>query len=190
VVHNAERHKRNPEFVDDAIATISNSVDRMSRLLGQLTQGTAVEHRRDVDLAEVIQRVVMRVANRQPTPRPVVAAAPVVQADPERLVMVLDHVLRNAQDATIETGEVSIELDSTDGTARVRVTDDGMGMDEAFVRDRLFRPFDTTKGSKGMGIGAYQVREYMRSLGGDVTVVSEPGRGTCVSLLFPAQGRV
>ena len=40
------------------------------------------------------------------------------------------------------------------------------------MRHRLFRPFDSTKGSKGMGIGAYQVREYARALGGDVEVWS------------------
>ena len=50
-------------------------------------------------------------------------------------------------------------------------------MDAEFVRHRLFRPFDSTKGSKGMGIGAYQVREYARSLGGDVEVQSRPGKG-------------
>ena len=43
---------------------------------------------------------------------------------------------------------------------------------------RLFRPFDSTKGSKGMGIGAYQTREYARWLGGDVEVQSTPGKGT------------
>jgi signal transduction histidine kinase len=64
------------------------------------------------------------------------------------------------------------------------VIDDGAGMDEEFLRQRLFRPFDSTKGSKGMGIGAYQVREYVRSLGGDVDVHSTPGVGTqfCIRL--------
>lgn len=185
VVHNAEKHKRNPAFVDDAIATIANSVDRMSRLLVQLTQGSTAEHRRELDLAELVQRVVSRAGNRQPIPRPVIHAAPSIQADPERLSMVLDHVLRNAQDATEETGEVRLELDTLDGAARLRVIDDGRGMEEEFVRERLFRPFDTTKGSKGMGIGAYQAREYLRSLGGDVAVSSTPGRGTCFTLLFP-----
>ena len=57
-------------------------------------------------------------------------------------------------------------------------------MDAEFLRRRLFRPFDSTKGSKGMGIGAYQVREYVRSLGGDVEVQSMPGKGTdfCIRL--------
>ena len=38
--------------------------------------------------------------------------------------------------------------------------------------------FDTTKGSEGMGIGAYQLREYVQSIGGSVDVSSTPGRGT------------
>ena len=65
------------------------------------------------------------------------------------------------------------------------MVDDGAGMDEEFLRQRLFRPFDSTKGSKGMGIGAYQVREYARSLGGDVEVWSAPGRGTRFCIRLP-----
>ena len=63
-------------------------------------------------------------------------------------------------------------------TAVLTVTDNGAGMSREFVQERLFKPFDTTKGSKGMGIGAYQVREYVQSLGGRVEVRSEVGKGT------------
>ena len=66
------------------------------------------------------------------------------------------------------------------GAAHGRATT-ASGMDAEFVRERLFRPFDSTKGSKGMGIGAYQAREYARSLGGDVEVQSSPGRGHAAS---------
>jgi signal transduction histidine kinase len=58
-------------------------------------------------------------------------------------------------------------------------------MDMAFVRERLFRPFDSTKGSKGMGIGAYQTREYVRQLGGEVEVQSSPGVGTRFLIKLP-----
>jgi putative PEP-CTERM system histidine kinase len=184
VVHNAEKHKRNPEFVDDAIATIANSVDRMSRLLVQLTQGQAAEQRRSVDLADLLARVVQRAANRLPHPTLKVISDCSTEADPDRLIMVLDHVIRNAQDATGENGEVEIELDCEAQAPRIHVRDNGIGMDETFQRDRLFRPFDTTKGSKGMGIGAYQAREYLRSLGGEVSVSSAPGQGTTFGFLF------
>ena len=58
-------------------------------------------------------------------------------------------------------------------------------MDSAFIRSRLFKPFDSTKGADGMGIGAYQIREAMRASGGDLRVTSQPGQGTQVSLLLP-----
>ena len=59
------------------------------------------------------------------------------------------------------------------------------GMTPKFIRERLFRPFDSTKGSQSMGIGAYQAREYIRELGGQLTVSSEIGEGTCFSLSLP-----
>ena len=58
-------------------------------------------------------------------------------------------------------------------------------MDPEFIRDHLFKPFDSTKGVKGMGIGAYQIRETIRSAGGDVEVSSEPGNGTILRMKLP-----
>jgi len=69
--------------------------------------------------------------------------------------------------------------------AGVQIEDNGAGMDESFIRDRLFRPFDSTKGSQGMGIGAYQVREFVEQAGGRVEVESTPGQGTVFRLCFP-----
>jgi signal transduction histidine kinase len=63
-------------------------------------------------------------------------------------------------------------------------------MDESFVRERLFRPFDTTKGTKGMGIGAFQIREYLRSLGGGVQVDSALNAGTRFTLVFPSEAQM
>ena len=67
----------------------------------------------------------------------------------------------------------------------IEIEDDGMGMDEDFIRDRLFKPFFTTKASKGMGIGAYQAREYVRALGGGLAVQSTPGRGSVFTVSLP-----
>lgn len=58
-------------------------------------------------------------------------------------------------------------------------------MSPQFIRERLFRPFDSTKGAQGMGIGAYQAREFARKLGGDLTVDSEVGRGTKMTMSMP-----
>ena len=58
-------------------------------------------------------------------------------------------------------------------------------MDATFVRERLFRPFDTTKGDTGMGIGAYECKEYITSLGGEIRVESKPGEGTSMRVILP-----
>ena len=65
------------------------------------------------------------------------------------------------------------------------VADDGVGMAPEFVRTRLFKPFESTKGARGMGIGAYQAREFARSMGGNLEIESEPGAGTTVRVLLP-----
>ena len=185
LVANAARHRHDPEFVEDAISTISNAVERMTRLIEQLQGRDLAGTRREVDLTAVTRAAVQRAQAR----RPAVTVSggldgATVHADPERLTTILDHVIRNAQDATPASGSVELLLAADGDNARLTVTDNGAGMDAEFVRQRLFRPFDTTKGSKGMGIGAYQVREYVRSLGGDVDVQSTPGVGTqfCIRL--------
>ena len=57
-------------------------------------------------------------------------------------------------------------------------------MSQEFIRDRLFKPFQTTK-KAGMGIGAYESFQYVQELGGTIDVKSEPDKGTEVTLLLP-----
>ncbi|MEP7275671.1 MAG: ATP-binding protein [Betaproteobacteria bacterium] len=57
-------------------------------------------------------------------------------------------------------------------------------MTSQFVRERLFKPFETTKAS-GMGIGVYESLQYVRSIGGEIRVDSAPGKGTSVRVLLP-----
>jgi putative PEP-CTERM system histidine kinase len=208
IVSNAERHRRNPQFVDDAIDTIANSTERMQRLIEQLQRREMQGAPRRVSLAELARRACARCSARRPVPVcGDVTDDAWVEVDPERLTMIIEHVLRNAQDATPENGTVvvSVSLDGSDAvaeaavpvgatsrlrvpTAALTVVDTGAGMSAEFIAERLFKPFDSTKGSKGMGIGAYQVREYVRSLGGRVDVASVLGQGTRVTLRIPLAG--
>lgn len=190
IAQNAERHKRNPEFIDDAMRTIGSSAARMTKLISQLAgaaQTGEVEAgtMQTLDLAALVERTAVRCSAQSPVPQVVVLQRPVVFADAERLAAVIEHSIRNAQEATSPDGEVRLEVDRAQGRPVLRIVDSGAGMDEAFLRDRLFRPFDTTKGTRGMGIGAFQIREYLRGLGGSVEVESEPGRGTSFALVFP-----
>ena len=185
VVENSARHKHNPEFIDDSIATISNAVDRMSRLIEQLRGSNRVERAETVDLAALAHAAVARCRARGPEPQIRAESGSWVRANPERMIAVIEHIIRNAQDATGEEGRVVVEVAAHADAAELSVNDSGCGMDPDFVRDRLFRPFDSTKGAKGMGIGAYQAREYIRSLGGSVEVRSTPGIGTSFSFRLP-----
>jgi putative PEP-CTERM system histidine kinase len=186
VVDNAERHKRNPEFVDDAIDTIRGSVMRMKRVLRHLQQQTIDERMHRVDLTKLIMQAESECDDRSPVPVLELPPAPVtVLANHERLLMAIVHAIRNAQDATPIEGSIRISLQAEDGQARIAIQDNGAGMDESFVRERLFRPFDSTKGVEGMGIGAYQVRETIHAIDGEITVESEPGRGTQFTMRIP-----
>jgi putative PEP-CTERM system histidine kinase len=186
IVENSARHKNNPEFIDDAIDTIGNAVNRMSKLIEQLRGGNATERPQVVDLAELAAKAIQRCQGRSPAPTLKASGAVEVRADAERLTTVIEHIIRNAQDATPEHGSIDVSVESRSGAAVLSVEDTGAGMDVDFLRDRLFRPFDSTKGSKGMGIGAYQAREYIRQLGGTLDVRSAPRQGTTFSFSLPS----
>lgn len=189
VVKNAERFRHNPKFVDDAIDTIAHSVSRMKRLMEQLTSGSASLAKQRVDLREALTSAVERCQPRQPVPNVQMGDTPIpVMADLERLTTVFEHLIRNAQDASKQDGRITIETDLANGIVDVSIEDTGEGMSADFIRERLFRPFDSTKGSESMGIGAYQARDYVRTLGGQMDVTSELGKGTTFSVRLPVEG--
>ena len=99
--------------------------------------------------------------------------------------MALYHAIRNAQDATPTDGTIAVHVSKRGDAAEVTVADSGVGMDIDFVRDRLFTPFVSTKGTGGMGLGAFQLRDFARQAGGEVVVESEPGHGTLVRISLP-----
>ncbi len=186
VAKNAAKHKHNPAFIDDAIRTIENSVGKMNRLMTQLKTAGVSGNSRRVDLAELIRILVE--ARRGSRPEPSFHAEDgglTVMAEPDRLSSVIGHIVQNAQDATPAEGSVEVRLRRAGDQAIVEVRDNGSGMDEDFIKNRLFRPFDSTKGLTGMGIGAYESREFVRALGGQVEVESAPGRGTRFRVLLP-----
>ena len=186
IAKNAEKHRHNPAFVDDAFLTIENAVKKMSRLMSYMRSSVPGEKYSRVELNCVLKEVITAKSVQGPLPRLMSDTDEIwVLADPDRMEAVLGHVIQNAQDATTPEGSVEVGLHSTNNMAIVEITDDGAGMDELFVRERLFRPFDSTKGLTGMGVGAYECREFIHSLGGRVEVYSKVGEGTRFKLIIP-----
>ncbi len=187
MVQNAAKHKGNPAFFEDAMATIDNSVARMSKLLQQLQSGDTAGPRQRVRIAAAVADAVDRCRSREPVPELIDESEDLhVWIDRERLTAVLAHLIRNAQEACARDGRVTVRVALAGNGALVEIEDNGCGMDPEFVRSRLFRPFDTTKGSKGMGIGAYQARTFVAEAGGTLRVESEQGRGTRFIVQLPA----
>jgi len=186
IVSNAAKHRDNPAFVDDMITTVSNSVQRMQRLMEQMRSGERSARTGRVELRQLLEELAAARRTTEPAPELELGTEDCyVEADRERLATVFGHLVQNAQEATPRDGEVRVTLSHADGRAVVCVADTGRGMDPAFVSERLFRPFDSTKGLTGMGIGAFESREYIRQLGGEIAVDSEPGRGTRFRVSMP-----
>lgn len=187
VVANSKKFGHKQAFVDDAFATVENSVNKMQRMLMQLRQGRESQQSSTaIKLLPLIEAVIQQCSEKSPVPVLTGGGAQMsVVAEQDRLAAVVEHVLQNAQDATPADGKIELRLISDEQNAVIEIEDSGGGMDEQFIRERLFRPFDTTKGNAGMGIGAYECREFVRGLGGDVRVKSEPGAGTVFQLYIP-----
>jgi putative PEP-CTERM system histidine kinase len=185
MVRNAERHSANPEFQQDMLMTVEHAVERMKQLMMQLREGTTpVDAARGVDLTEIVRRIARAKAAQE---RPIelqVSEAVVAKCHPDRLERVIGHVVQNALDATDAGGRIWIKVERGAGQAMVEIGDSGHGMTPEFVRERLFKPFQTTKPA-GMGIGAYESYQYIQELGGRILVDSTPDVGTRVRLLLP-----
>ena len=184
---NAQKHQHDPEFQEDMISTVENSVEKMNRLLVQLrsSSNNMDDGNQEIDLTALLQEVVTGQSRYKLKPSLDILQTDLrIAAHPERLLRVLGHIVQNAIEATPYTGEVKVSARAVDSDAVIEIEDSGCGMDEQFIRERLFRPFDSTKGS-GMGIGAYECREYIRELGGQVEVASTVAQGTTFYIRLP-----
>lgn len=188
MVANAQKHKHNPEFIDDMVDTVNNSVERMSKLMVQLRSGADHTEQQEFRLAQLLDEVVSECQLREPPPQ-LEAARELgeirLNCDRDKLRTVFGHLIQNAQEATPKTGSVSVRLLAENSHSLIEIEDTGTGMDDDFIRHRLFKPFDSTKGLTGMGIGAFESRDFIRSLGGDISVSSTPGEGSLFRVRIP-----
>ena len=188
VAINANKHNSNPEFIKDAFETVENAAADINRLLSQLRDRRARDEKKVmVDLVELVSNVITSKQHLLPAPKlEVKIDSALVTLEKGRFANVLTHLIDNAQQATDNDGEVVVTLSRAGKMHAIRISDTGHGMDEDFIRNRLFKPFDTTKGNAGMGIGMYEGREFIRQLGGDIEIQSKPGKGSIITLYIPS----
>lgn len=188
ISRNAEVHADNPVFQKDVMLTVRDSVTKMNELLARLGQHhTGRSERRSVDLAGLIadalkskscQHTALHFVNN--------TQGAVIETDVERLEQVVQHLLQNAIDACPDK-DITVRLSGPlNGALTIEIADAGKGMSEDFIMNELFTPFRSTK-SGGFGIGAYEAREIVRTLGGKLSVESCTGQGTVFRILLPSK---
>ena len=190
ILSNAEQHKDNPEFIEDTFETLKHTKARMDKMLHQLTEKNASQDGSEslVSLSECIRQVVeQRCASYLPAPNVQVSSETPVVLDKDKLSNVIYHLVSNAQQATSDDGKVDIEIELSvdERHMLINIMDTGCGMSEDFIRTRLFKPFDTTKGNAGMGIGAFDAKAYLEKIGGQLLVQSKQQQGTTFTLRIP-----
>ena len=188
MLNNAQRFKDNTKFQADMLETIAHSVNRMNGLLQQLRSidDDDTKAKTNAIVLDVMLKEAISTWQRE---RPGFSAdlSPIsglIEASTERLRSVLDHLVQNAFDAAGPDGRVSLRARAVGNSAIIEFEDSGRGMDADFVRQKLFRPFFSTS-STGFGLGAYQIREYVRSMGGRLEVDTAPGKGTIMRVYLP-----
>jgi signal transduction histidine kinase len=114
----------------------------------------------------------------QPLPR--------VLADREQIQSVVTNLLLNARDALGQGGRIRVRTEHLGDTIVLSVADNGCGMSAAFLKDSLFRPFQSTK-KKGLGIGMFQARMIVEAHRGAIQVESETGKGSTFRVSLPVK---
>lgn len=187
-----------PEQAREYVGAIMESVARLSGLIDNvldLTQGEAGAlplHMRPVDLGELVTD---RVAHcREEASAKAIdlaiqtdASLGSVSGDSRRLGQAIDHLLANAIRYTDEGGRILIHGDGTRQAARIVVSDNGPGMDvkaQALAFDRFKRAEQAKKG-ESLGFGLPLARQLVEAHGGTLTLVSELGQGTAVTMELP-----
>jgi putative PEP-CTERM system histidine kinase len=189
MLKNLPVHFDDPAFRQDALRGIGNTARRIDEIIGRLSALRQRPEFRPVE-ADLNELVVEALGRINGTPNVELTRelhpVPMILADKEQMQSVLTNLVLNARDAVGAEGRVQVRTECREGRVVLSVADNGCGMSPGFVKDSLFRPFQSTK-KKGLGIGLFQSRAIVRAHGGAVHVESEPGKGTTVLVTLPVR---
>ena len=177
-----------------SLAVMEQSLQQAARLTAQLlTFGKRQEGRaQTLDVGEVVESTLALLENSMPPHIHLrfqsVDRTHLTSGDRALVEQIVLNLVANARDAIASTGQILVEVASTDTPKPevvLRVTDSGAGMAPEVAR-RVFEPFFTTKDpGKGTGLGLSSVQEAVDQLGGRIRVESQPGVGTTFEIFLP-----
>jgi putative PEP-CTERM system histidine kinase len=187
MLKNLPVHFDDPAFREDALRGVGNTARRIDDMIARLS---ALRHRPDsvrvaADLNQLVNEALDRL-NGMPNVEVMRELQPLpgILADREQIQSVVTNLVLNARDALGSGGRIQVNTEHQGERIVLSVADNGCGMTQAYMKESLFRPFQSTK-KKGLGIGLFQSRAIVQAHGGGVHVESEPGKGTTFLVSFP-----
>ena len=198
LLSNLDVHWEDPDFRKTVRDLLASTVERLEEIAGNfVAHEDAVLIKVELDPNDLLRRVAERPTRRggraAPGAGPAVSLAlgevPRVWGDPYYLTDAFRSLFENAYEAASPEGRVLVRSVAAGSARRPRTVvefiDNGAGMTPEFLRDRLFRPFETTK-PQGVGLGLTTAGHIVRFHKGTIRVLSQPGGGTLVRLSLPA----
>ena len=186
-LRNLHVHFDDPQFREDALRGIANTLSRINLHIERLSVLRNKLELKPIE-SDLNQLVIETLENLNGMPGVELVKElhplPKVVVDREQIQNVVTNLLLNAREAVGTDGRIRVETSQRNGRAVLSVADNGCGMSPDFLRDSLFRPFQTTK-KKGLGIGMFQSKMIVEAHRGNIQVESEPGKGTKFGVFLP-----
>ncbi len=187
ILQNAPAHINDPDFQEDLLSTISSASKRLEKVMAKLRALKPPEEQelKPIDVNDVINK---QVENFQRLCtgieiewRP--GTEVFCMANEELLRKVLENLLMNAKDALNEQGKIKIFVEELGKEVKISISDNGPGIPLDFLESKLFKPFQTTK-KDGLGVGLWQVKNFVKAMKGKILVKTSPGRGTTFEIIL------
>jgi len=187
LVQNARVHIKDPLFQEDALNTLSRTVEKMKDMITRLVVlSKRLEiHPQTSDINEILEDTLSSL-NGNMSLRVIkkFTDLPKVNVDRKQLQKVLLNLVLNAIDASPRDGQIIISTWQQNGEVCFSVKDNGCGITKEFMEKSLFRPFKSTK-DNGLGIGLFHCKKIIEAHGGRIEVESEEGKGSEFRVILP-----
>ncbi len=188
VTQNMPKHYDNEEFREDAMHTVTQSVDKIKGMCTRLSllSQTPSMNAQKTCLDELVRLTVAGVDGVLKCTIDIdsAEALPALLIDEEQMRKVLENLLINANEATAGHGNIRISMQVCDEWVVLSVADNGCGMTSEFIEKYAFKPFQTTK-KQGMGIGLFHCKTIVEAHEGRIEVQSEEGKGSTFQVYLP-----
>jgi PAS domain S-box-containing protein len=185
-LHLLRQEPLKPNERDEMLQLIQRNIEYSDAIVRDLSEYSGEIH---LELAETTPKSITReAAHAVKAPAKVIMQNhsqdhPALRVDPSRIRRVLINLIENAAEAMPEGGTVTITSRQWNNTAEIAISDTGSGM-PARVMENLWKPLQTTK-AKGMGLGLAICKRIVEAHGGNISVKSEVGEGTTVTIRLP-----